>query len=76
MFNRRKEDVLERIRPVETHYLFRIETRCFAYYYRADHPRLDGADWPCFTLSRYDRRSDASEMEKAPVYHIVDQAMI
>jgi adenylylsulfate reductase subunit A len=57
---------------VTQHTLFREETRWPGYYYRADHPKLDDKDWHCFTLSRYDRESEKWEMEKAPVYHIVD----
>ncbi len=57
---------------VAQHTLFRKETRWPGYYYRADHPKLDDKDWHCFTLSRYDRDSGKWEMEKAPVYHIVD----
>ena len=57
---------------VVQHTLFRTETRWPGYYYRADHPKLDDKDWHCFTLSRYDRDSGKWEMEKAPVYHIVD----
>ena len=57
---------------VTQHTLYRQETRWPGYYYRADHPKLDDSDWHCFTLSRYDRASDSWEMEKAPVYHIVD----
>ena len=57
---------------VTHHTMFREETRWPGYYYRADHPKLDDTDWHCFTLSRYDRHSGEWEMEKAPVYHIVD----
>jgi adenylylsulfate reductase subunit A len=57
---------------VAHHTLFRTETRWPGYYYRADHPHLDDENWHCFTLSRYDRDSGTWEMEKAPVYHIVD----
>src|SRR5262249_52677529 len=57
---------------VTQHTLFRTETRWPGYYYRADHPKLDDKDWHCFTLSRYDRDSGKWEMEKAPVYHIID----
>jgi adenylylsulfate reductase subunit A len=57
---------------VTRHTLYRTETRWPGYYYRADHPKLDDTDWHCFTLSRYDRKTDAWAMEKAPVYHIVD----
>ncbi|PWB62278.1 MAG: adenylyl-sulfate reductase subunit alpha [Bradyrhizobiaceae bacterium] len=57
---------------VAQHTLFRKETRWPGYYYRGDYPKLDDEDWHCFTLSRYDRDSGKWEMEKAPVYHIVD----
>ena len=57
---------------VTHHTMFRTETRWPGYYYRADHPKLNDDDWHCFTLSRYDRASGEWEMEKAPVYHIVD----
>jgi len=29
-------------------------------------------NWHCFTLSRYDRNTGSWEMEKAPVFHIID----
>ena len=32
----------------------------------------DDENWHCFTLSRYDRHSGKWNMEKAPVYHIID----
>ena len=35
---------------VTQHTLFRAETRWPGYYYRADHPKLDDANWHCFTL--------------------------
>ena len=38
----------------------------------ADHPTLDDEDWHCFTVSRFDRNTGEWELEKAPVYHIVD----
>src|SRR5438046_991572 len=57
---------------VTQHTLFREETRWPGYYYRGDHMKLDDENWHCFTLSRYDRNTGKWEMEKAPVYHIVD----
>jgi succinate dehydrogenase/fumarate reductase flavoprotein subunit len=57
---------------VTQHTMYRTETRWPGYYYRADHPKLDATDWHCFTLSQYDRESGKWEMEKAPVYHIID----
>jgi adenylylsulfate reductase subunit A len=57
---------------VTHHTMFRKETRWPRYYYRGDHPKLDDADWHCFTSSRYDRESGEWETEKVPAYHIVD----
>jgi len=57
---------------VTQHTLFRKETRWPGYYYRGDHMKLDDKDWHCFTLSRYDWKSDSWNMEKSPVYHIID----
>jgi adenylylsulfate reductase subunit A len=57
---------------VAQHTLFRKETRWPGYYYRGDHMKLDDNDWHCFTLSQYDRNTGEWELEKAPVYHIVD----
>ncbi len=34
--------------------------------------KLDDENWHCFTLSRYDEESGQWELEKAPVYHIID----
>ena len=57
---------------VTQHTMYRTETRWPGYYYRADHPKLDDGDWHCFTLSQYEQESGEWEMEKAPVYHIID----
>ena len=57
---------------VTHHTLFRKETRWPGYYYRGDHMKLDDENWHCFTLSQYDRHTGKWEMEKAPVYHIID----
>lgn len=57
---------------VAHHTLFRKETRWPGYYYRGDHMKLDDENWHCFTLSRYDRHTAKWDMEKAPVYHIID----
>ncbi len=54
------------------HTLFRTETRWPGYYYRGDHMKLDDENWHCFTLSQYDVETGKWNMEKAPVYHIVD----
>jgi adenylylsulfate reductase subunit A len=57
---------------VAQHTLYRTETRWPGYYYRADHPHLDDTDWHCLTLSRYDRDTEKWEMDKVPVYHMID----
>jgi adenylylsulfate reductase subunit A len=57
---------------VAQHTLFRKETRWPGYYYRGDHLKLDDENWHVHTLSRRDPESGEWEMEKAPVYHIVD----
>ncbi len=48
------------------HLLFRQETRWPGYYYRADYPRLDDANWKVFVNSRYDADKDQWTLEKAP----------
>jgi len=57
---------------VARHTLFRQETRWPGYYYRADHPKLDDADWHVFTASRYDAKTGEWHMSKLPVHHIVE----
>ena len=57
---------------VTQHTLFREETRWPGYYYRGDHMKLDDENWHCFTVSQYDRDSGKWDLEKAPVYHIID----
>ncbi|PPR60908.1 MAG: hypothetical protein CFH10_01339, partial [Alphaproteobacteria bacterium MarineAlpha4_Bin2] len=57
---------------VMQHTNFRTETRWPGYYYRGDHMNLDDENWHCFTLSKYDDETGDWEMEKAPVYHLVD----
>ena len=41
------------------------------YYYRANHPKLDDADWHGFTGSKYDAKTGEWQMSKLPVHHIV-----
>ena len=57
---------------VAHHTLYRKETRWPGYYYRGDHMKLDDENWHVLTLSRRDPESGEWNMEKAPVYHIVD----
>jgi adenylylsulfate reductase subunit A len=56
---------------VTRHTLFRQETRWPGYYYRADHPKLDDADWHVFTGSQYDAKTGEWLMTKLPVHHII-----
>ena len=58
---------------VTEHTLFREETRWPGYYYRGDHMKLDDDNWHCLTLSRRDPKTGKFVMEKAPIYHIVDE---
>jgi len=58
---------------VAEHTLFREETRWPGYYYRGDHMKVDDENWHCLTLSRRDPKTGKFTMEKAPLYHIVDE---
>ena len=58
---------------VAQHTLFREETRWPGYYYRGDHMKLDDDNWHCLTVSRRDPETGEWTMEKAPLYHIVDE---
>ena len=58
---------------VTEHTLFREETRWPGYYYRSDFKKLDDNNWHCLTLSRRDPETGKFTMEKAPLYHIVDE---
>ena len=60
---------------VAQHTLFRTETRWPGYYYRADHPKLDDAEWHVFTGSEYDASTGKWSMSKLPVHHILQWAM-
>jgi adenylylsulfate reductase, subunit A len=57
---------------VARHTLFREETRWPGYYYRADRPKLDDAQWHVFTGSKYDEKTGEWEMSKLPVHHLVE----
>jgi adenylylsulfate reductase subunit A len=57
---------------VTQHTLFRKETRWPGYYYRGDYLKLDDDNWHVLTVSRRDPESGEWELEKVPVYHIVD----
>ncbi len=55
------------------HTLFRKETRWPGYYYRGDAMKLDDENWHVLTVSRRDPKTGAYTMEKAPLYHLVDE---
>jgi adenylylsulfate reductase subunit A len=57
---------------VARHTLFRQETRWPGYYYRADHPKLDDAEWHVFTASEYDAKKGDWRLSKLPVHHIIE----
>ena len=40
---------------------------------RGDHMKLDDENWHCLTLSRRDPKTGKFTMEKAPLYHIIDE---
>jgi len=68
-------ELYHRIRTSECvfqHTLFREETRWPGYYYRGDFMKLDDKNWHCLTVSRRDRKTGEYTMEKAPLYHLVD----
>lgn len=54
--------------------LFREETRWPGYYFRADKPALDEANWLCFANCKYDPNTSKWEMMKRPILHIFPQA--
>jgi len=56
------------------HTLFRKETRWPGYYYRGDAMKLDDENWHVLTVSHRDRNTGEYTMEKAPCYHLVDDA--
>lgn len=48
------------------HITFRTETRYPGFYYRADHPDLDDANWKCFVNSRFDPETKQWTLKKVP----------
>ncbi|MHB8453265.1 MAG: adenylyl-sulfate reductase subunit alpha [Acidiferrobacterales bacterium] len=68
-------ELYHRVRTSECvfqHTLFREETRWPGYYYRGDFMKLDDKNWHCLTVSHRDRKTGEYTMEKAPLYHLVD----
>lgn len=41
------------------------------YYYRGDFPKLDGANWKCFTTSRYDPDKKEWTLQKKPYVALI-----
>jgi adenylylsulfate reductase subunit A len=53
------------------HLLYRQETRWPGYYYRADYPELDDANWRVFVNSRYRADNDTWELFTKPYITLV-----
>jgi len=53
------------------HMLYRQETRWPGYYYRADYPNLDDANWRVFVNSRYDAVKDRWDLFTRPYINLV-----
>lgn len=69
-------EVIHRHRASECvlqHTLFRKETRWPGYYYRGDAMKLDDENWHVLTVSRRDPNTGDYTMEKAPLYHLVNE---
>jgi adenylylsulfate reductase subunit A len=52
------------------HVLFREESRWPGYYFRADYPDMDEANWKVFVNSVYDSKTDQWTMKKVPVVNL------
>ena len=53
------------------HVLFREETRWPGYYYRGDFPKLDDANWKCFSVSRFDADKNEWAVVKKPYVALI-----
>ncbi|VBB69597.1 Adenylylsulfate reductase alpha-subunit [invertebrate metagenome] len=65
-----------RLRAAEAHLrhiLFREETRYPGFFYRADFPKLDEANWKCFVNSRMDPDTGEWTMKKVPHKDLVEK---
>lgn len=51
--------------------LFREETRWPGYYFRADTPKMDDANWLCFVNLKYDPAAGAWSARKVPVKKLI-----
>ena len=52
------------------HVMFREESRWPGYYFRADFPDMDEANWKCFVNSVYDPKTGQWTMKKVPVVNL------
>jgi adenylylsulfate reductase subunit A len=50
--------------------LYRQETRWPGYYFRADKPKMDEANWHIFANCKYDAKANKWEMLNRPIYQI------
>ncbi|MEO5373637.1 MAG: adenylyl-sulfate reductase subunit alpha [Alphaproteobacteria bacterium] len=66
-----------RLRAAEAHLrhiLFREETRYPGFFYRADFPKLDEANWKCFVNSRMDPATGEWTLRKVPHVDLVPKS--
>ncbi len=52
------------------HVMFREESRWPGYYFRADFPDMDEANWKCFVNSVYDPKTGQWTMKKVPIVNL------
>jgi adenylylsulfate reductase, subunit A len=52
------------------HVMFREESRWPGYYYRADFPDMDEANWKCFVNSVWDPKTGEWTMKKVPIVNL------
>jgi adenylylsulfate reductase subunit A len=70
-------EIYHRIYTVEAHcrhIQFRKETRYPGFYYNADHPGQDDANWFCFTNSTYDKATNQWSLKKVDYVKIIPDA--
>jgi adenylylsulfate reductase, subunit A len=61
----------QRVMQAEAHIrsiLFREETRWPGYYFRADKPKMDDANWKCFVNCQYDSKTGQWKMMKKDIW--------
>ncbi|MDY6905379.1 MAG: adenylyl-sulfate reductase subunit alpha [Thermodesulfobacteriota bacterium] len=70
-------EIYHRIYTVEAHcrhIQFRKETRYPGFYYNADHPGQDDANWFCFTNSSYNKENNEWSLKKVDYVKIIPDA--